>query len=84
MDAQQFAYWLQGYAELSGDEPPTVRQWKAIRDHLNLVFLKVTPDRRAIKLSPWVGPHTPGLDLKPLEAWCCVSVNDGLGTTVLC
>lgn len=43
MDAQQFAYWLQGFAELSGDEPPTPAQWKSIRDHLGLVFKKVTP-----------------------------------------
>lgn len=43
MDALQFAYWLQGFAELSGDEPPTPSQWKSIREHLGLVFKKVTP-----------------------------------------
>jgi len=43
MDAQQFAYWLQGFAELSGDAPPTKAQWKSIREHLGLVFEKVTP-----------------------------------------
>ncbi len=43
MDAQQFAYWLQGFAELSGDAPPTKAQWKSIREHLTLVFTKITP-----------------------------------------
>lgn len=42
MDANQFAYWLQGFAELHGT-PPTKEQWKSIREHLQLVFQKVTP-----------------------------------------
>jgi hypothetical protein len=44
MDALQFAYWLQGFAELHG-QPPTKAQWKVINDHLQLVFQKVTPVR---------------------------------------
>jgi len=43
MDAQNFAYWLNGFAELSGDNPPTKAQWKSIKEHLALVFTKVTP-----------------------------------------
>jgi len=43
MDPLQFAYWLQGFAELNGDAIPTKAQWKAIRDHLDTVFVKVTP-----------------------------------------
>ena len=42
MDAQQFAYWLQGFAELHA-EPPTPEQWRSIREHLALCFKKVTP-----------------------------------------
>lgn len=42
MTAEQFAYWLQGYAELN-DAPPSAEQWQAIRDHLSTVFHKVTP-----------------------------------------
>lgn len=42
MTAEQFAYWLQGYAELN-EEPPTPEQWKSIREHLARVFNKVTP-----------------------------------------
>jgi hypothetical protein len=43
MTAEQFAYWLQGYAELN-EAPPSAEQWQAIRDHLALVFDKVTPN----------------------------------------
>lgn len=42
MDAQQFAYWLNGFAELN-DAPPTAEQWQSIREHLATVFVKVTP-----------------------------------------
>ena len=42
MEAMQFAYWLQGFAELN-DKAPTAEQWKSIREHLQLVFTKVTP-----------------------------------------
>lgn len=43
MDAPQFALWLQGFAELN-TEPPTKEQWQSIREHLQLVFTKVTPE----------------------------------------
>ena len=43
MTAHDFTYWLQGFAELSGDNPPTKAQWKSIREHLALVFEKKTP-----------------------------------------
>jgi hypothetical protein len=42
MTPEQFAYWLQGYCELS-HELPTAEQWRAIREHLATVFQKVTP-----------------------------------------
>lgn len=43
MNTEQFCYWLQGYAELNPDNPPTPEQWKMIQEHLRLVFTKVTP-----------------------------------------
>jgi hypothetical protein len=43
MDASQFTIWLQGFAELNA-EPPTKEQWQSIREHLQLVFTKVTPE----------------------------------------
>lgn len=45
MDATQFAYWLQGYSEITQGQVPTPAQWQIIQDHLKLVFTKVTPDR---------------------------------------
>lgn len=41
MTPEQFAYWLQGFAEMAG-ATPTDEQWKMIREHLGTVFLKVT------------------------------------------
>lgn len=44
IDAVNFAYWLQGFAELSPDQVPTEAQWKLIKEHLNLVFVKMTTE----------------------------------------
>jgi hypothetical protein len=43
MTPEQFAYWLQGYAELTPNTPPNTEQWKNIRERLATVFHKVTP-----------------------------------------
>jgi hypothetical protein len=43
MTPEQFAYWLQGFVELGKGEAPTPEQWKSIREHLDTVFMKVTP-----------------------------------------
>lgn len=43
MTPENFAYWLNGFAEMNGGAMPTAAQWKAIQDHLALVFKKVTP-----------------------------------------
>jgi len=45
MSPQDFAYWLQGFFELSGSESLSPRQVQVIKDHLSLVFDKQTPDR---------------------------------------
>jgi hypothetical protein len=53
----QFAYWLQGFFELRAADPEmagkpiTPAQEKMIRDHLALVFVKMTP--------PFVIPSLP-------------------------
>jgi hypothetical protein len=43
MNERDFAYWLNGFVEMNGGAMPTAAQWKAIQDHLALVFKKVTP-----------------------------------------
>lgn len=45
MNFERFAYWLQGYVEVTGGEYPTPEQWEIVKDHLSLVFNKVTPVR---------------------------------------
>jgi hypothetical protein len=42
MNTEKFCYWLQGFSELNVDKP-TDEQWKSIKEHLQLVFNKVTP-----------------------------------------
>jgi len=48
MTPEQFCYWLQGYFELHGVEGEgifiDVPRSKVIRDHLQTVFKKVTPE----------------------------------------
>lgn len=48
IDAVNFAYWLQGFAELSPDQVPTEAQWKLIKEHLNLVFVKMTTEIKPV------------------------------------
>jgi hypothetical protein len=84
MTAEQFAYWMQGFAELTGDEVPTADQWKSIREHLQTVFVKVTPPLQDWKpavndpskvppLRPATHPFPPydiGTPREPLIATC--------------
>lgn len=43
MNAQEFCNWLQGSAELHPGWVPSPEQWKSIKEHLQTVFVKVTP-----------------------------------------
>jgi hypothetical protein len=43
MTPEQFAYWLQGFAEING-KVPNEEEWQIIKDHLATVFTKITPD----------------------------------------
>lgn len=45
MTTEQFTYWLQGFFEISDAKELKAKEVKIIKDHLNLVFNKVTPDR---------------------------------------
>lgn len=49
MNAENFAYWLQGFFELADTNELTKEQIQMIKDHLGLVFNKVTPDRPSKK-----------------------------------
>lgn len=43
MQPTDFCYWLQGFVELNGEQP-TPEQWRSIKEHLQTVFKKVTPE----------------------------------------
>ncbi len=43
MNEREFCYWLQGLLELSDVKTLDENQVKMIKDHLQLVFNKVTP-----------------------------------------
>lgn len=58
MSERDFCYFLQGFIELNGGVP-TETQWQQIKDHLNLVFNKVTPN--------YYAPNYSNLDLLPLK-----------------
>jgi len=45
MTAERFTYWLKGFFELSDAKTLDEKQVKIVKDHLDLVYNKVTPDR---------------------------------------
>lgn len=64
MSDRDFCLWLQGFFELTGATEVTPEQTKMIKEHLALVFTKVTPELGAPvpDLSKIVWPQTtPGL-----------------------
>lgn len=65
MKLENFAYWLQGFFELSGTDELTPEQVRTIKNHLNLVFKHdIDPkmgDAEKQKLLNAV--HSPGKDL---------------------
>ncbi len=44
LSPERFIYWLQGFLEIEEPKDLTEKQLNIIKDHLNLVFNKVTPN----------------------------------------
>jgi len=96
MTPQDFAYWLQGFIELNPEmKQPTEEQWKSIREHLQLVFTKVTPPVNDKFTLPSFPPgFTPTYPTTPNPGWpwfthpgevtCKFDINDTLKTTTYC
>lgn len=59
MSPENFCYFLQGYLETSNPEFISAAQTQIIKDHLALVFNKVTPDYYLPKIK---GGTIPGLN----------------------
>jgi hypothetical protein len=61
MTPDSFCYWLKGFVELG--EPVTLskKQLQILKDHLDLVFDKKTPDRSNMTLTPFFLPSYDGL-----------------------
>lgn len=59
MTERDFCFWLQGFVELTRGQTPDPAQWKAIREHLELVFKKVTPPVSMPSASPTISPALP-------------------------
>ena len=55
MTPEQFVYWLQGFNEIRDKNAVGLseHQWEVVREHLQTVFHKVTPDR-----TPFTIPDT--------------------------
>ncbi len=49
MTAQEFCYWLQGHLEISKTKVLGEEELKIVREHLQLVFTKVTSGEGQIK-----------------------------------
>lgn len=60
MTTEQFTYWLQGFMETADPKSIDEKQTQIIKDHLKLVFTKVTPD-----YSQYLKP----IDLNPTPLW---------------
>jgi hypothetical protein len=60
VNTDQFAYWLQGYSEITGGRMPSESEWQIIQDHLKLCFVKKTPDR-------YLGPNIASPALLPKD-----------------
>jgi len=54
MTPQEFCYWLQGFLEISNARKIDADQLTIIKDHLQLVFKKETPNR--VNFREFTGP----------------------------
>ena len=82
MNAQDFCFWLHGFTELTRGQTPDPAQWKAIKEHLDLVFKKVTPTVAAPSAIP-TPTTSPALPLTWPNGWP-TWITGSEGITVTC
>lgn len=49
MSPEQFAFWLNGFFEIQNPKTLDEKQTQQVKDHLALVFNKVTPERNILE-----------------------------------
>lgn len=81
MTAEQFTYWLQGFFELSDAKILDEKQVKIVKDHLDLVYNKVTPDRSEYQnineVPPtFFSPQCNTTSVLPDDTLFCTTVSD--------
>jgi hypothetical protein len=78
MTPEQFVYWLQGYFEIARPHSITPQEVFIIKDHLQLVFHKATPDYPAFSVARGEGAN---LGSFPNVGFTCsLSPNSNSGT----
>lgn len=92
MTSVQFAYWLQGFFEISGKNARSLNeeQTKMIKNHLNLVFFHEIDDsysKDPIKLKKMdeihqTGTHV-GLDPEDFDSYSNPPFHDGGGSPLI-
>jgi hypothetical protein len=85
MTPDNFCYWLQGYFEISGNTELTQIQAQDIKNHLQLVFRKETPNLRGETVTPYnnVQSGPPNSTGDP-RIYGTVSASNLIGTVVSC
>ncbi len=53
MNSEQFAYWLQGFLEVANPKTLNETETAMIKEHLQLVFKKVTGPTSIVQTFPW-------------------------------
>ena len=82
MEQETFIVWLKGYVDLAEPTEVNEREWQIIKDHLQLVFTKVTPSyededddmdtaKKIKQLFQGYTPTNPLTTLPPGDKACC-------------
>ena len=68
MTPEQFIYWQKGFFEISESNSLSEKQVQIIKDHLDLCFNKVTPDRGK---EEWTQHYFANALTNQIEVNCC-------------
>lgn len=83
MSDRDFAYWLNGFLEISNAKSLDETQTQIIKDHLALVFKKLTPNRTTFDENGFMENFNIGLP-DPIYHPVCSSSNPITGVVMRC